>query len=80
MKDSHFRSIAKGITWRFVATSTTMTIVYLLTGDLALVATAGAFDVIIKIMIYYIHERAWGNIHWGRLGTQPVFETIKKDS
>lgn len=31
-QESHLRSVLKGITWRFVATSTTMSIAYGLTG------------------------------------------------
>lgn len=71
MTESHSRSIAKGITWRFVASGTTMIIVYGMTGNLELVLGVGAVDVTIKIIFYYLHERAWGRVHWGRFGPEP---------
>lgn len=66
MKDSRIRSIIKALTWRAIATGTTMTLVYIGTGDLVLMAHVGIADVIIKLFFYYVHERAWGRIPWGR--------------
>ena len=66
MKDSRIRSFAKGISWRFIATMTTMGIVFVLTGDLEIVAAAGTIDVVLKLLFYYGHERAWGRVAWGR--------------
>ena len=65
-KEFRSRSIIKGITWRVIATATTMGIVYVATGNLELVAGVGAADVLIKLFFYYIHERAWGHIEWGK--------------
>jgi adenylylsulfate kinase len=71
MHESHKRSILKGVTWRIIASGTTMTVVYIVTGDLALVASVGAVDVVVKVFFYYIHERSWGKVRWGILGTEP---------
>ncbi len=71
MHETHKRSILKGITWRIIASGTTMTVVYVVTGDLALVASVGVVDVIAKVFFYYIHERSWGRVTWGLLGTEP---------
>ncbi len=71
MRESHRRSIAKGITWRIVASVTTMVVVFVITGDLALMASVGFVDVTFKILFYYLHERFWGRVHWGLLGTEP---------
>jgi len=71
MHETHARSILKGVTWRFIASGTTMIVVYIVTGDLALVASVGAVDVIAKLLFYYLHERTWGKVHWGVLGTEP---------
>lgn len=71
MHESHKRSILKGITWRIIASTTTMSIVYLVTGDLALVASVGVVDIVAKVFFYYIHERTWGKVKWGILGTEP---------
>ena len=71
MHESHSRSILKGVTWRVIASGTTMLVVYAVTGDLSLVASVGAIDIGAKVFFYYLHERTWGKIHWGILGTEP---------
>ncbi len=71
MHESHARSIAKGVTWRIIASATTMIVVFFMTGDLALVASVGAADIVAKIFFYYMHERSWGRVRWGILGTEP---------
>lgn len=71
MKDSRIRSIAKALTWRLIATSTTMSLVYIGTGDLELVAHIGIADVVVKLMFYFGHERIWGRVHWGLFGVEP---------
>ena len=62
-RESHLRSVLKGITWRIVATSTTITIAYIITGEIGDALTIGAIEFIGKIFIYYLHERAW--YKWG---------------
>ena len=79
MHETHKRSILKGITWRFIASVTTMTVVFFVTGDLALVASVGVVDVSAKVFFYYLHERTWGKIHWGLLGPEPSIATCKCD-
>ena len=57
--------MAKAISWRFIATITGGAIVYFLTGEFE---DAGKFiilDVILKLMFYYGHERAWTMVEWG---------------
>lgn len=60
------RSAAKMISWRVIATLTTMTLVFLFTGRLVLAASVGLVDVIIKTILYYGHERAWDRVKRGR--------------
>ena len=66
MKESRVRSIVKVLSWRVIATATTMSLVYIATGDLELMAHVGIADVVIKLFFYFIHERAWGRVHWGK--------------
>jgi adenylylsulfate kinase len=61
----------KGLTWRITASVTTMLIVFIMTGNLALVAGVGLADVTLKVLFYYIHERMWGRVRWGILGVEP---------
>jgi len=58
-KESRLRSLLKGFTWRIVATSTIIAIVYFKTGDISGALQIGAIEFVIKLALYYIHERAW---------------------
>lgn len=60
--DSRKRSLAKGVTWRVVATSTTVTIAYMITGEVDAALQIGFIEVFAKIAIYYLHERAWARV------------------
>jgi len=58
-RESHLRSIFKSITWRILATTTTTIIAYIITGETAMALTIGGIEFIIKMFIYYLHERIW---------------------
>jgi len=60
------RAIAKSVTWRITASITTMIIVYFMTGSLILVASIGALEILLKMLVYYAHERSWDKIKWGK--------------
>lgn len=62
MQDSKTKSLLKTLSWRAVATLITMIIAYFIVGDLTVALSIGAFDVIIKMVAYYFHERAWSKI------------------
>lgn len=59
MHESHARSVAKGLSWRFFATIDTVILAYLFTGSVSVAASIGGVEVITKIGWYYLHERAW---------------------
>ena len=65
------RSLAKAISWRVFATLTTMTIVYIIFGNLKLAGVVGGFEVIAKIFVYFIHERMWNKIKFGKKEIDP---------
>ena len=58
-RESHVRSIVKAFSWRFVSTCTTFGIVYIVTGELSLATSIAGVEVVIKMILYYFHERAW---------------------
>ena len=64
--ESHTRTVLKAISWRCIATFTTMTIVYIFTREVFLSLGVGFFEVIAKLTFYYLHERAWQRIKWGK--------------
>eukprot|EP00532_Pseudo-nitzschia_australis_P002818 CAMPEP_0168191398 /NCGR_PEP_ID=MMETSP0139_2-20121125/17498_1 /TAXON_ID=44445 /ORGANISM="Pseudo-nitzschia australis, Strain 10249 10 AB" /LENGTH=113 /DNA_ID=CAMNT_0008114577 /DNA_START=418 /DNA_END=759 /DNA_ORIENTATION=+ len=61
-EDSHIRSLAKGLTWRFIASGTTIVIAKIVTGETTVAFQIGFFEFFAKIMIYYVHERIWAKI------------------
>jgi len=70
-KETNIRSIVKGISWRFVATTTTIIIVYVFFGRLDLAIAAGILETILKVALYWAHERVWHKIRWGRKKIEP---------
>ena len=66
MIEKNARSIFKAITWRILATIITVALIYLFTKNIALTLSVGAFDIIIKLIVYYLHERAWNRVNWGK--------------
>ncbi len=65
MRERHQRSIVKSVTWRVLASLTTMTIVYLFTRKLQLSLVVGSVEGAWKMVLYYLHERLWTRITWG---------------
>jgi len=64
-KESHLRSILKGLSWRVIATLTTTLIAYFWTGDISTALSIGGIEFFLKFFIYYAHERAWQAIPVG---------------
>ncbi len=67
MDEFRRRSIVKAICWRVIATCTTMSIVYIFTREMVLSLEVGFLEVISKMIFYYLHERGWAAISWGKL-------------
>ena len=70
-RETNTRSIVKGISWRFVATGTTIVIVYLFFGRLDLAIAAGVIETVLKVALYWGHEKIWQRIRWGRKRIEP---------
>ena len=58
-KDSKKRSVLKTLSWRVIATSIGMGLVYFCTGEAGFSLAFGVADFVIKSAAYYLHERAW---------------------
>lgn len=66
MKDiSKKRHIAKTLTWRIIATGTTIVLAWLISGDPIIGLQIGGWEFIIKMFLYYFHERLWFRINFG---------------
>jgi uncharacterized membrane protein len=64
--ESHIRSIAKAITWRTGGTAVTFAIAWIVTRRLEVAAQIGLLDTTIKIGAFYVHERIWNRLSFGK--------------
>ena len=53
------RHIAKAISYRLLGSVQTVIIGYILTGSVYISSIAGGVELIVKPVLYYIHERIW---------------------
>ncbi len=63
--ESHLRSIIKAVSWRAGGTVVTILVAWILLGELELAAKIGLLDTILKIGVFYAHERVWNRIKFG---------------
>ncbi len=60
------RSIAKSITWRIFSFLLTIAIIYAYTRNIKQAIGVGAGIDIVKMILYYLHERLWNKLRFGR--------------
>ena len=56
---SRKRHILKTLTWRIIGTLDTMILSWLITGNWKFGVAIGGVELITKMVLYYLHERAW---------------------
>jgi uncharacterized membrane protein len=66
MQDSQSRSIIKTVSWRVTGSAATFVIAWIIGGDLAVAGTIAVIQIVANTMLYYVHERAWNIVSWGR--------------
>jgi uncharacterized membrane protein len=60
------RSLVKTITYRLLIICSTFIITFLITGKLDLTILITITANLMNTVLYYLHERIWNGIHWGR--------------
>jgi adenylylsulfate kinase len=66
MIETGTRSFLKAVSWRVCGSLATMLIAYILTRDTQIALFAGGLDAIFKIVLFFLHERMWNKIHFGK--------------
>ena len=66
-KESRVRSLLKAVSWRVIATITTILIVLLISGDIRSALAIGGIEFFAKFLVYYLHERLWQIVPRGRI-------------
>ena len=56
---SYKRHVAKTISWRVIGTLDTIILSGIITGSCKLGMAIGGVEVITKMVLYFLHERAW---------------------
>ena len=72
--ESNSRSIAKAVSYRVLGSLSTGLIFFVLTGRFSLSVGAGIADFAVKIVLYFLHERVWNYINFGRDRKAPEYE------
>ena len=67
VRDRPIKSIVKAITWRIVGTVDTIIISYIISGKATIAFSIGSIEVFSKMILYFLHERLWAVIRWGRM-------------
>jgi uncharacterized membrane protein len=60
------RSVVKSLSWRAIGTLDTIAISWIITGAFTLAFSIGMVELITKMVLYFLHERMWNSIKWGR--------------
>jgi len=60
------RSFAKALSYRILGTLSSVAVAYVITKNASLSVTIAFWETVVKVFIYYAHERGWNKIQWGR--------------
>ena len=66
MDEQRRRSILKAVSWRITGTVDTMILAWIITGKLTLALSIGVTEMFTKILLYYLHERFWNKVSFGK--------------
>jgi uncharacterized membrane protein len=55
------RSLVKALSWRVIATGVTVLLVHRVTGRWDLASAVGGAEVVLKTLLYVLHEHFWGD-------------------
>jgi sulfate adenylyltransferase large subunit len=74
--ESRARSAAKAVTWRATGSLDTFMLTALITRNLHVAGGVALAEVVTKTVLYYIHERTWTLIRWGRRSNLPAGQNL----
>lgn len=71
-RETRLRSLAKSLSWRFTGTVITTLVVWAFTGRAVFALTVGGTDCLVKVLVYFAHERVWDRVRFGRYQAPPA--------
>ena len=70
-QEKPYRSLVKAFSWRFTGTVDTILISWLITGQAKWALSIGFVELFTKVGLYYVHERVWNRLNFGRIVAKP---------
>ena len=64
-RELYRRSVAKTASWRVLAGIDTVLLAFIFTGSFGAAVSIGGLEVGTKLVLYFLHERAWARVSWG---------------
>ena len=64
--ETQHRTLLKTISWRIIATVISFGIAYFISKDIGIASSIASIQVVVHTIFYYIHERMWNKIKWGK--------------
>lgn len=64
-REAHSRSLSKAISWRILGSIDTFILSWFFTSDVRAAGAIASTEVLTKMVLYYLHERAWSRVGWG---------------
>jgi uncharacterized membrane protein len=77
LTETRFRSIVKGFVWRGLASFATFILVWAFSHKPVMALEVSLLEVIIKLLLYYGHERTWNFITWGKIPCRMTSDEIR---
>ena len=72
-EEKPYRSFVKALSWRATGTADTILISFLITGEAKMAFSIGFIELFTKIFLYYVHERIWNKLDFGRMKEKDDF-------
>lgn len=69
--ESNSRSVVKAVSWRIFGTIVSVVVVYIFFNRLDLAIAAGVVEGLAKTYLFYLHERIWNRIKFGKKKIEP---------
>jgi len=66
MPSTYERSLVKGIVWESFGFIITLAAIYIVYGDIAFSVKFTLGLTVIKMLLFFVHERIWKDIKWGK--------------
>ena len=66
MASTYERSFVKGMVWELISFVITLIAVYLVYGDIYLSLKFTFWLTIVKMFLFFFHERLWKKVIWGK--------------